>query len=530
MFSSSSKKGNQKGQKEQAPGTAVDHYPCRLNFYDTPPKLKISLEQFEQYALDRMQVLSALLTAQTRKLNADQFESTMNEAIRKYMPMASNGAPGVSTNTQKLDLEREKDYISHFILRLAYSRSEELRSWFLRAECALFKFRFEIESQKEQIFFMENRKLNWKKVSDTDKENLRDKLESLLPKYHKDKEKKKEFQDETYFEVDFERVTELVGRRQVYVQGGKAYVPMRDQVDLVLDEFRQNLAHALEVTGLALPRMDEDDRLMPVLNNINKQYLGREFTTSAIAGEIQAQDVDNLKDHMPLCMENLHDELRRNKHLKHWGRIQYGLFLKGIGLSLEQALIFWQMAFEKLTPDQFTKQYAYNIRHSYGLEGKRTDYTPHSCRQVIQNNPPGPGDHHGCPFRYFSAQNLKATLAAHNVDEFDIHDITTLVQNRHYQIACTRYFEVTRARLFNMKDKLKGGVIDENGGGGSGIVASLESIEHPNQFFEQSFMIRKAQGESTNGQNGEELEPTVKGQYHYRRAGLQIASQHDMEM
>jgi DNA primase large subunit len=76
-------------------------------------------------------------------------------------------------------------------------------------------------------------------------------------------------------------------------------------------------------------------------------------------------------------MENLHDELRRNKHLKHWGRIQYGLFLKGIGLSLEQALIFWQIAFEKLTPDQFTKQYAYNIRHSYGLEGKRTDYTPH---------------------------------------------------------------------------------------------------------------------------------------------------------
>jgi DNA primase large subunit len=40
--------------------------------------------------------------------------------------------------------------------------------------------------------------------------------------------------------------------------------------------------------------MDEDDRLMPVLNNINKQYLGREFTTSAIAGEIQAGDIDSV--------------------------------------------------------------------------------------------------------------------------------------------------------------------------------------------------------------------------------------------
>lgn len=80
---------------------------------------------------------------------------------------------------------------------------------------------------------------------------------------------------------------------------------------------------------------------------------------------------------MPLCMEHLHDELRREKHTRHGGRMQYGLFLKGMGLSLEQALLFWQMAFEKLTPEQFNKNYAYNVRHSYGMEGKRTDYTPY---------------------------------------------------------------------------------------------------------------------------------------------------------
>lgn len=53
--------------------------------------------------------------------------------------------------------------------------------------------------------------------------------------------------DDIYFEVDFWKVTGLVGRRQVYVQGGKAYVPMRDQVDLVLDDFKEKLADALEV-------------------------------------------------------------------------------------------------------------------------------------------------------------------------------------------------------------------------------------------------------------------------------------------
>lgn len=124
-------------------------------------------------------------------------------------------------------------------------------------------------------------------MSDEDKRLLREKLKTSSFKAGN-------IDEETYFEVDFERVTGLVGRRQVYIQAGKAFVRLSDQVVLVLDEFKERLSHALEVTGRALPRMDEDDRLMPVLNNINKQYLGREFTSSAIAGEIQASDVDNV--------------------------------------------------------------------------------------------------------------------------------------------------------------------------------------------------------------------------------------------
>jgi DNA primase large subunit len=61
--------------------------------------------------------------------------------------------------------------------------------------------------------------------------------------------------------------------------------------------------------------MDEDDRLMPVLNNINKQYLGREFTTSAIAGEIQAQDVDSVSQFCLLQNQNLSVVSRREGSL-----------------------------------------------------------------------------------------------------------------------------------------------------------------------------------------------------------------------
>lgn len=50
----------------------------------------------------------------------------------------------------------------------------------------------------------------------------------------------------------------------------------------------------------------------------------------------------------PPCMQQLHQNLRQNHHLRHGGRLQYGLFLKGIGLSLEDAMRFWKLEFTKI--------------------------------------------------------------------------------------------------------------------------------------------------------------------------------------
>lgn len=80
--------------------------------------------------------------------------------------------------------------------------------------------------------------------------------------------------------------------------------------------------------------------------------------------------------HGPACMRNLQSTLRAQKHLKHFARIQYNLFLKGIGVSVEEALIFWRKSFSGMTDDKFNKEYRYNIRHGYGLEGGRKNYAP----------------------------------------------------------------------------------------------------------------------------------------------------------
>lgn len=184
---------------------------------------------------------------------------------------------------------------------------------------------------------------------------------------------------ETFFEVDFEKVPQMIGRRDVYVRRGKAYVPMSEQVNIVMLEYKVYLKKALEATSRLLPRLEEDDRLRPILLNVEKQYMGKTYNDiGSAAGTVSAQDVDAfVQRHAPLCMRNLNDALKHDKHLKHDGRLQFGLFIKGMGLSVEEALVFWRTAFSNISDDKFQKQYAYNVRYNYGLEGKRVNYSPY---------------------------------------------------------------------------------------------------------------------------------------------------------
>lgn len=114
-------------------------------------------------------------------------------------------------------------------------------------------------------------------------------------------------------------------------------------------------------------------------------------------------------------MRTLHEALCNNSHLRNSGRMQYGLFLKGIGVTIEDALRFWRDAFSKKTDGAaFEKKYAYSIRHYYGKEGKQTNYTPYGCQKVIASSV-GPGEYHGCPFRHMDRDSLCQKLTSYGV-------------------------------------------------------------------------------------------------------------------
>jgi DNA primase large subunit len=136
-------------------------------------------------------------------------------------------------------------------------------------------------------------------------------------------------------------------------------------------------------------------------------------------------------------MQILHKNLATNSHLKHFGRLQYGLFLKGVGLSMEESLNFWKNKFKNVTTDKFEKEYAYNIRHSYGKEGKRNDYIPWSCTRIQRLQPPSAAEYHGCPFQVYSEDKLKHLLFDLKYKETDVYKILEKKRNNEFSVIQT---------------------------------------------------------------------------------------------
>lgn len=135
--------------------------------------------------------------------------------------------------------ERRKDHYSHFILRLAFSRSDDLRRRFSRAEAVLFRHRFSTDDARERHAFVNSLGLDWETVPDDEKRALTEQLLAAS--------QARKLDDDGYFKVDWERVTDLVEQRRVLLKAGKAYVPASLQVSLVMAEFTSRLDKALEV-------------------------------------------------------------------------------------------------------------------------------------------------------------------------------------------------------------------------------------------------------------------------------------------
>ena len=307
----------------------------------------------------------------------------------------------------------------------------------------LFRLRLNEDTARERNAFIQSLNLDWEPVTENERTKYAAELTAISGA------RKGVSEEENWFKVDWERVPDLVESRRVLLKAGKAYVPSKEQASMVVAEFTRRLERSLELTARALPRLDEDDRLTPILDHLSKNFVTPDASyssnTSAVPGaDISARNIDNLSSSFPLCMQNLHRSLRRDAHLKHLGRLQYTLFLKGIGLNLEESLVFWRTAFHKVTDDTFNKEYKYNVRHSYGDVGGDSNrrgggYSPFSCQKILTEHPPGPGEAHGCPYRHFNLENLTALLQSVGIsDRSVLQGVKEDKDQQKFHMACNR--------------------------------------------------------------------------------------------
>ena len=136
------------------------------------------------------------------------------------------------------------------------------------------------------------------------------------------------------------------------------------------------------------------------------------------------------------------------------------------------------------------KSYAYNIRHNYGKEGKRADYSPYSCQKIILGAGPGHGEYHGCPYKEYDSLNLTNMLRKMKIDEGSISDIVESARTKNYQLACRKQFEARHKGM------------------GDGVG------NHPNAYFEAVQTLRGDSASKANkGDFGGAKKETYRGEY-----------------
>lgn len=140
---------------------AIKSYSHILHMYKTIPDSVISLEKFEKLAMYRYRVLLAMdsLAATNIKFSEEWYKKlesrlvevaddkidpkkeTITDEVIKLGSFMKSQPHHSKLHTKKLQEEILNDHWSHQILKLAYSRTEENRKWFLEHEVDLFKFR-----------------------------------------------------------------------------------------------------------------------------------------------------------------------------------------------------------------------------------------------------------------------------------------------------------------------------------------------------------------------------------------------------
>jgi len=288
----------------------------------------------------------------------------------------------------------QDDELSHFMLKLAFCNDLEDSRWWVNLETLLFKHRLKTSGLK-----------NYKSLLPSEIN------EGILEKVKKT-QIEVPFQEDLGNENEFYKVPLNLGMILTEIGyspiDGYFYCGYKDLVYVFASLFREGLEHSVSKAKEAQITDQRIHELIQLIKNSEKDFTHE----PEIQGVVNLENINQVAaSHFPPCMKKLFDKLNERHHLKHLGRLQLGLFLKGTGLPFEEALKFWKTQFQpKVTSERFVKEYQYNIMHNYGKVGKMADYRPWSCSKIINLPNNSEEEFHGCPFKKGTKLDLAGVL------------------------------------------------------------------------------------------------------------------------
>ena len=146
----------------------------------------------------------------------------------------------------------------------------------------------------------------------------------------------------------------------------------------------------------------------------------------------------------PPCMRDVMDELHVKKHLRHFKRYELNLFLKGIGLPLEEIFKVWRSAvFPHGAMANYQNEHTYQLRHTFGLEGQMKEKFEHDCEKLIgvsRMEPHAARCPFAMPLNQYRALNANEHRWKREVSIDANREIEMKVNVGDYKSACESYF------------------------------------------------------------------------------------------
>lgn len=257
-----------------------------LQFYNTPPTDNIPLSEFEEIAVERLKVLKAFEIADAKFNNkhSPDYSSSVMDDLRKqklkaYVSRVTEDNGGVILR---------KDNLSFFILLLAFCETPAQRRWFITQELDLFRYRFQNETSEGIKAFLRDSNMEFTPISAAEKARYSEQI--VAASSHEITAAKLDAMD--VYKVSFLDVLPLVSDRSVYLRRGEAYVPAGYLITLVESQYRAHLSHLLAQTTRIVQRLEEDERIMPVLRALANFDAGSGFDASRPTDSVSPEMID----------------------------------------------------------------------------------------------------------------------------------------------------------------------------------------------------------------------------------------------